>query len=202
MNSKLIKKEFSSNRTPNKKIKKLIETICWPIEGLFEDIYFGIKNFPRKFKRAFSWFLFMYNNEEWDNHYIYAVLHKKLNELKNHWANSKNIWIINRKKYHRQIIVAEGLCKRLMDDNYDFCKEMKEHDKKWGRLQFLVEKEEDKEGFSRCDLYRKKTNTKEEKKQERKEYENIRKKFVQFRFERDKKYFFNLLRKKIDHWWD
>jgi len=67
----------------------LIITILAVIPLLYQNLHTQkeIRHFFRKLKRAISWGIFMFSNEEWDFHYLQRLLVKRLTELEKSYSN-------------------------------------------------------------------------------------------------------------------
>jgi len=179
--------------------EKYLQRIVWIIEDIPKNIYYHIINFPRRFKRALSWFFFMYMNEEWDQYYLLAVIEKKMIEMKRMWEDKSRIMVIDktRKEILKEIKTALKHLKAFKDDDYLECKEYDALEKKWGGLCWEKD-EEDPRLFS---LERKKVKTKKQREQESKDFKKVYD-LIDKRKQKDIDEFFRIFKENFQGWWD
>lgn len=88
----------------------------------FRSVKTGIKN-------LIKWFPIIWKDRDWDYYFIYAILHKKLNNMEKFYSSDK-AWASDSKDVAEQIKEAKVLCKRLMDEDYiNIVDKKKEEDK-------------------------------------------------------------------------
>ena len=90
-----------------------------------------MKNFYRSIKRLFYWFPVIWKDRDWDDYFIWSLLHHKFKSMENFYRyKAQPIVGDNRAS---QIRICNLLLKRLTDSNYlDIA--FKQHEKKWGKL--------------------------------------------------------------------
>lgn len=158
----------------------------------------GIRGFIRSLKRATSWFLFMWSNEEWDQCYLYLVIQRKLKDMQKMWGNKDNIHIIEkaRIKNWRDITHCIGLIENIINDSYILCNEYDKYFKKWGGLKWKSISND----CMQLDGHENEK-TEKDKKFSRVHFSRVNK-LMDSRRKYDKDKLFEILNKNIDGWWD
>ena len=64
-----------------------------------------------------KWFPIIWQDRDWDYHYIYKILHFKLKNMEEFMLGNK-CWSANHKQIAHEIKIAKLLLERLMKDNY------------------------------------------------------------------------------------
>lgn len=72
----------------------------------------------KKIKRIISWLPVLWNDYEFDNSYLFRILHKKLEMMEAH-MKSDNCCVKNTKSEIRKITIAKNLAKRIAEEGYD-----------------------------------------------------------------------------------
>ena len=163
----------------------------------FDNMYWEIRNCPRRFARAMFWFQFMYHNEEWDSGYLFKVIDKRLSQIQHHI-----------KKYGTHI-TANSLAKiikliraylELAQEDVTDSKAHKLFDAKYGETIMYSTPTDDAQchtvhfKFSKC-------TTEEEQSHADKIMRRLCKRHERMRLEYKTKAF-SLIGKYIEHWWD
>jgi len=164
------------------------------IKGIY---YFIIYDIPQGVRNIIRWFPIIWGDRDWDSHFIFRLLQKKLSNVENHMRYYA--WGLSSEKDADKIRVCVLLLDRIIKNNYE---EMvfKHHDKKWGELEISYGKT-DKTGYSTLDFNRINAKTIEEKEKEM--GESIR--LYEHRdmlLKQDVQYLFKLMNKHILGWWD
>lgn len=158
-----------------------------------------LKNFFRKLKRGLNWFLFMYNNEEWDFMYFYQFLEKRLEDLKRYYQTDSIDLYVGTKIVNKIEQILYYL-KLVQKDDFFERPEFKEFHEKYGEL--VMELEPSLDGkTSLCKFNFKKCETPEEYAKASQEYTILSTKFEKLRKDYKEK-FFGLLSKYIETFWD
>ena len=165
----------------------------------FEDftdfIYKKIKspyyNFIQGIKNVFSWLPIIWRDREFDKNYLYEILHHKLKLMEEFYLSDLPV-CVDAYKRGKQIKVVRILCSRLVNQDY-LTNALKDVEAKYGREDFGFEPCPDHSGFYQ--LVDNKTP------QEHIEYNRA---YVHSAYmeKQDREYMFDLIKKKIDGWWD
>lgn|GEM_PF-2263705 len=163
---------------------------------LIQDVYYTvcsrIKVFTHQVRNVFRWTPVIWNDRDWDSGYVYAILYFKLKNMEE-FFRSGDTYTVNAEKRAQEIRIAKDLARRLAEEDQLENATMW-HDKRFEPVDFedLIEdvpgqpfsiyvgdpNKERGESFGKCC----------------KHAEYLRK--------RDKEYFFDYMKKKIDGWWD
>lgn len=172
----------------------------WVIEKFFENLYYGIKNIPRKTKRGLIWFKRMYNNEDWDYSGIYWMLKEKITDIEKHIREHAN-----HTTYKRHCLIMRYALHHLehVIDDYKCVENLfKLHHEKYGNSKIVSEPCKDKPDFSEWKgMYYAKCKTDAEQKYADKVNHRISKIWDE-RKAYHKRRFFYTLEKYIEYWWD
>lgn len=158
------------------------------IRDVFYSIKYGIQN-------LIVWFPIIWKDRNWDQYYLYLILKMKLKNMERYQRQYGHA--LDADKTANKIRVCINLLERLIkNDYYDMA--YKNHDKKWGELNFLWEKD-----INGNLLRLNRTNIKcdEDRKKEHKEYMRLCEHEVKLR-KQDIYYLFKLMSKQIETWWD
>lgn len=148
------------------------------------DIPYGIRN-------LLVWFKVIWNDRNWDYHYIFVILRHKLNLMEKAIRNNNNHTEAERDA--DQIKECVEILDRLINDVY-FDLAYKEYEEKWGELQFRVENNQLK-------INKPNVQTPEEHEEERHDFKNATMKEHVMK-ENDIHKLFALMRNNIQGWWD
>lgn len=154
----------------------------------------------RKIRRAIyvlKWAIFLWDKYDFDSHYIYPVLRRKLELLHECLLNG---FAIQESVDMKALKTAVRLAKRLDLDEYEH-KVYDRHDKKWGASIVWFEPVKDRKGYSTFHSRRPNANTEEEKKTERAELWAAVEVVDRIRL-RDKRNLFAIIAKYDRRWWD
>jgi hypothetical protein len=132
-----------------------------------------------------KWFPIIYNDRDWDYYFIYAILHKKLDNMEK-FFNSDKAWTSKSEGVAEQIKEVKILCENLMNDNY-LSEALKPFDEKYGEVSL----------FKIID-HKLEYNVDDEAVLMHRECG----KFSDKNREEDKNKLFDLIKKNIDNWWD
>jgi hypothetical protein len=94
------------------KIIEWLKDIKYSMVRLWKDIDSWFYHLPNRIRRSISWAIFMWSNEDWDYHYLYQVLSKKLKDME---KQLKKGWGIHKSSVSRLI----RLCVRYFELGYD-----------------------------------------------------------------------------------
>lgn len=152
-----------------------------------------LKGFKYGLGNIFKWWKVIYNDRDYDQHYIYQLLYFKLKNMEDFYRSDK-AWSATAIKTADEIKVAKNLCKRLAEENY-LHNALAEHEKLYPKYYDNFWQFEKIEGKPYYKLVSK--NTKEEEKSFRRCG-----KLADYLEEQDKEMLFTYLKKHIDKWWD
>lgn len=148
------------------------------------DIPYGIRN-------LLVWFKVIWNDRNWDYHYIFVILRHKLNLMEKAIRNNNNHTEAERDA--DQIKECVEILDRLINDVY-FDLAYEEYHKKWGEIDFKV-----RDG--RLELNNSNVQTPEDHEEERHDFKNATMKEHVMK-ENDIHKLFALMRNNIQGWWD
>jgi len=161
------------------------------MKHFFKNIKYGIKN-------LITWFPIIWKDRSWDSYYIHLILHKKLSIM------SYDIEHHGHHKYRMRDVNNINKCiyilNRIIKDDYHALV-FKNHEKKWGKPKFHWIDCNDKDGYTELKITHGNVKTKEDKKQEQKEFRRIIKEEGQLE-KQDIEYLFDTMKKHIRSWWD
>jgi len=149
------------------------------------DLKIGVQN-------IIKYIPIIYKDRDWDQCFLFKLLQFKLLRMEDLFINNGHLE--SNERNAKQMRVCINLLDRIIKDEY-YENVFKNHDKKWGGLEFGIEENET------CTLLRLNTKTKEDKKQERKEYRILSDKLVRIQKQDIDMLFLNI-RKHIQEWWD
>lgn len=162
-----------------------------------------IKDTPRNIKygieNLIKWFPVIWQDRDWDHYYLYVILHHKLKRMEHLHIHYSHLMSGSQtaKEIKRCIILLE----RLMEDKYHENASI-EYNKKWGKPKFNWRPIDDNEnGCSILEITHKHVKTKEDKKQNIKEFHRICDHERNMR-KQDVEYLFKYITKHIEGWWD
>lgn len=150
-----------------------------------------VRKLPRKVVKLLKWFPIIWKDEDWDYHFIYEILKHKLRFTRE--CISKYGYHANKETVCKHIRMAEILIERIQKDEYTEAAD-KEHLLKWGPLEF-------RSVWGGTILGRAKVYSEEERKRENEESLRITKHGMYMR-KQDETLLFELLRKRINTFWD
>jgi hypothetical protein len=177
-----------------------VPPIWFKIRDLYRIIFV---DFWHKLKRSISWFLFMWDNNNWGHIYLYKVMDKKMGELEynfikyGHLHNSKRYAkIINICRWYLQRLIKEDIIDSLQD----------KHINKYGNSKMILEDHPDnvpgKAGLSVLKGWKySKCETEEQNEYAHKVFIRI---CLMERYLYKKYYvrFFYIFKKYVQYWWD
>jgi hypothetical protein len=193
-------REFKSHR-PLQFERRLMSLKCWfrrivicPYKNTIDffryDIPYGIKNLIR-------WFPVIWQDRNWDQYYIYVILHKKLTLMEKGLRNGCHLYA---DKTADQVKICVLLLDRLIKDEYHE-NAFKRHEEKWGEAEFNFEDLEEKPDQCRLLITRLNVKTKKDEEQERKDFMRTSKHSDQMK-NQDVEMLFKIMNKHIQGWWD
>ncbi len=155
------------------------------IKTLYYSIIYGIEN-------LYIWFFIIWQDRNWDHYFIYKILHKKLSLME--YNIRKYGMHVRSDKDAGKIKICVLLLDRLLKDDY-FENVCKNHDKKWGKSDFIF--------HDNVRLEIKYANVKIEKDKENqiKDFRKCMKSETELK-EQDLDLLFKIMRKNIQTWWD
>ena len=148
------------------------------------NIWYGIKN-------LINWFSTIWNDKNWDSHFIFVILRYKL-YLTEQFIRKYGCHVHNERDAD-EIKVCINLLDRIIKDEYHE-NVFKDHYKKWGEPKMEFE-------GNVLNITHPKAITDKDKKQERKEFRRIMDKPEQMK-KQDIDYLFKLMARNIQGWWD
>lgn len=156
--------------------------------------------FKESIIRTIQWLPIIWKDRPWDYAFIYIILKNKLTFTRRYIE--KYGLHLNKSKDCRNILIAEILIQRLLDDTYVDI-DLREHSKKWGKL--VRGRNKDNILFdnkwSNSGLCRENVKSQKDWEQEKKEASQIYEHST-FMAQRDRKYLFTHLEKHIEEFWD
>lgn len=160
-----------------------------------------LRYFPRLFcrwvKKVFQYAVFLWNDQDYDNHFILRLLQYKIKRTRES-MRAANL-LENTDRYCRQMRYAEVLIDRILKDNY--CQdEYKQLDEKWGESIWFDRPSSTNPECFEVKITRKKCVTQTDEEQEGQETLDVFKKQDVAR-EKDLDKLFRHLRKNIQYWW-
>jgi len=177
-------------------METLKERIIEKIQDLVEDITYSVRGFIGKTKNFFFWGWKLRHSTSYDAHSLYELIHFKLDELYDGFANHGNSeWMDDTENGRmKRLAEARDLALKLFEDQY-LNDSIDELDAELGKLRITMEPT-DTPGYVKSvyhfpcdeDYYRRRSNELDAKHNKRKEI--------------DKAVLFNLLNEYIDKWWD
>lgn len=177
-------------------MKYEIEDKLRDVRVFFRNIVIGIKN-------IITWFPVIWNDRQWDHVYMFDILQKKFTEMHKFWSSDKPI--TEKEHIIKDIETCIEIIDRLQNDNY--CDDLHtEHNEKWGKVSFTFEPTYDKNGnisdkFCRIMGTRVFADNPEKIEQERQEFLWIMREEERER-EKDINLLFDIMKHKIQFWWD
>ena len=163
---------------------------------------FAVRRFFRQARRAAAYAKFGWGNHDFDNSYLLAALHFKLQRM-HKFMTSKDAYSVQEKHTLQSLRLATRLAKKLTTDDYSHF--MYHHDKKWGPLDMKLTPAEHVEGLpgggSVCEFSRPNVTSKRKEAQERREFRKAVKMDEQIRA-RDARWLFSIMEKYYQYWWD
>lgn len=72
----------------------------------------------RRIKNLIKWLPTIWHDEQWDYHYIYKIIEKKLELIEQHMKSDFCLKSVNQDKYIKQIQICKYLTSRLIKDEY------------------------------------------------------------------------------------
>jgi len=160
----------------------------------------GIKDIPYNIKygigNLIKWFPVIWQDRDWDHHYLYVILQHKLKRMEKLHINYGHA--MSSEQTAAQINRCINLLDRLINDAYDESA-FKKYYEKWGRPKFnWIKKDEE---YSELNITHEKVKTEKDKKQELKEFRAACEHEKKMR-KQDVDYLFKYIRKHVEGWWD
>jgi len=159
--------------------------------NVLSNTYYSIK---KGVKNIVLYFPTIWQDRQWDYHYIIKILNLKLKLVEEHMKSDKCMKSVNHDKYIKQVQVVRFLTQRIIDSQYlNNATNIYDKEYDWKNFKFEFEPCEDNPKFSRLIDRR----TEKQKK-------NFSKacKYAEEQEDRDYKMLFALLDKNIRKWWD
>ena len=154
------------------------------------DVPAGVKNLIR-------WFPIIWQDRNWDQHFIYVILHKKLTLMEKGLRNGCHLYA---DKTADQVKICVLLLDRLIKDKYHE-NAFQRHEQKWGEAEFNFEDLKKDPELCRLLITHPNVKTEEDEKQERKDFKNATD-HTEEMIEQDLELLFKIMRKNIRGWWD
>ena len=159
-------------------------TTCW------YNIKYGIPNFWR-------WRKIIWNDRDWDQHFLYEVMEFKLRNMADLHRNYGHG--VYAERYAKQMETCAALLKRIKEDEYHD-NAFIHHDRKYGELEMWGTPTDNPE-LTLCNFNRKKICNTNDYEQEEKDSRRLYK-HVERMTKQDIEYCFKLMAKHIRGWWD
>lgn len=158
---------------------------------LYKKIKSPYYNFVQGIKNVFAWLPIIWQDREFDKAYLYIILHKKLKLMEEFYLSDLPA-AVGANKLGKQMKVARILCGRLVNQDY-LVNATKDIEARYGRHDLEFEPCPDHSGYFQ--MVNKRTP------QEEIEYKRA---YVHSDYmeKQDREYMFDLIKKKIDGWWD
>lgn len=153
------------------------------MRNLYYTIKYGIRNLIR-------WFPVIWNDRDWDQAYIYELLHKKFEHME--LLHRKHSYKLYSNKTADELRTAKSLCKRLQNNNY-LLNALIEYHKKYGENDNYLTFEKLPNGGSKVVF----TNNNEQRKMFKKA--GVHRDYME---KQDIEYLFNFIKNHIQKWWD
>lgn len=154
------------------------------VKDFFDDVRIGVLN-------IIKYIPIIYKDRDWDQYFLFKLMQFKLIRMEDLFINHSHL--ANNERYAKQMRVCINLLSRISEDEYHE-NVFKNHDKKWGDIEFSSGEEDF--GITRPNV-----KTKEDEKQENKEYRILSDKLVKLQ-QQDIDMLFLNMRKYIQNWWD
>jgi hypothetical protein len=158
------------------------------------DFRYGVKN-------LFKWFKVIWADRNWDHVFIYKIIEHK---LKLQSESMRNSIILNRDVYADQMKEAAELAARLANtwEYYDW-PAIEKFDAVWGATKFDFEPVEGSNGqyFTMVIKWADGTEFTETEKKEYRAARDIMNEEVRKKINLDRRKFYTLIARNIDHWW-
>ena len=165
-------------------LEKVEDWIHHKIKSPYYSFIQGIKN-------IFSWLPIIWCDREFDKNYLYTILHHKLKLMEKFYLDDDTA-CVNAYKLGKQMKIARLLCGRLMNQDYT-ANAIKDIEAKYGRHKLEFEPSTDHSGY----LQMVDNRTPQEAIEYKRAY-----KHSDYMEKQDREYMFDLIKKKIDGWWD
>jgi hypothetical protein len=159
-----------------------------------KDWFWPIVRIYRQIGRSLAWARFAWNNYDWDNAYLYDVMIFKMKRME--YALLNGVAEPYREKM-KSLKLAIKLAEKLRNEDYHHFTGL--HGEKWGELEF-VKKVDEKTGREYTGMERSGI-TPETKEQERSEFMEACRLDDSIKI-RDTRWFYGILAKYQDYWWD
>lgn len=154
------------------------------------DIPYGIKNLIR-------WFPVIWKDRNWDQYFIYVILHRKLSLAEKALRNGYHLYA---DKTADNVKLCVLLLDRLIKDEYHEIA-FKQHKRKWGEADFQFKKLQDGTGNSLLNIVYPNVKNEKDKENERKDFLRSIKNSDELR-NQDIDLLFETMKKHIQGWWD
>lgn len=166
--------------------------IGWEVKIIIKVIRSVYYNLTDGISNLIHWFPVIWRDREFDDHFIYVILHKKLERMEK-FFNSKYAWTADAEVHVAEIQIAKDACKRIIDSKY-FEQCLIPYDEKYGDKEYMwFEPDEDRPGWSKI-VWTEDTEQMELRRQCGNKADELEK--------LDKDFLFEFIRKHIDGWWD
>lgn len=173
-----------------------------------KDLYwFFRKSLWRKLKKTIQYLPTIWQNEDWDGFYILDLLKYKLSRIERRFSNPIKYNVmeyVGMKNDIKYIRICQILIDCINAENYDLL-DREKHENKWGSTSFIFNELDKKDSSGQklysLDLQYQKEYTKEEKNQEKEESIAISQNNEAMK-QKHLDLLFNILRNRIELWWD
>lgn len=169
------------------------------IRNAIRDVYYAIFcDFWHKLGRATSWFMFMWNNNEWDYQYLWKVLYKRITEIRNHTKKysmhcsaKHHVKIMSILLWYIERLVKVDACDKLNDLFYE----------KYGHIKISSSPHPTNPHLSSMEFAYEKCDTQEKYEYASKVSMRIHK-MEERRYKKYQEKVFYIMNKYIQYWWD
>lgn len=187
-NKKFLEIKNQKPRVENYEENFFLEEVKYKLKEV-RSFFFKVK---QGFKNLWDWKEVIWHDRDWDCYYIYALLLKKLKNMKRSHELYNPFIEESKLKTIGELSEAIKILRRILKDEYftDKIEEVEQNytiDWEW----YFVPSETDSNLYEMVD-----TRTKEHKEASMKAYEEAEKEAI-----RDREKLFNILKEKVDGWW-
>jgi hypothetical protein len=147
---------------------------------MFNEIRKGLSN-------LWEYLPLIWKDRQWDQPYFFTLLHKKLTLMEEHFRSKA--CFVGREREARKIKICVLLLDRLQKDDYSTMA-FKNHERKFGELEITNSK-----------IRYTKVNSKKEERECDKSFHKCYE-HEQYLRNQDLDFLFNLIKKRVLHWWD
>lgn len=182
------------------KVKDKLEDIgLWFEYSWIGRSYKFICRIPRNLKTIIDYIPILWDSYDFDHGYLEELIVFKLKRMekffRNHGMCMNSVYYANEMKFVIDCLETAGKCSDVLEDQH------RKINEKYGDIKIESRPSESHPGFFEVEFKRTKCNTEEEKKVADEELFRIMRLEEEIKDE-SKKMAFNIIKERIDHWWD